>query len=80
MTITTAATRYLILKSVIHGAHFDMTAADIVTQCVVEMLRRAGRQVSSLPRLPYRSEREAVLWLELNNVKELLVRDVAAPT
>jgi hypothetical protein len=37
----------------------------------IEILRRAGRQISSSPDLPFNSEREAVLWLELNNIKEL---------
>jgi hypothetical protein len=45
-----------------------------VTRCAVEVLRRAAREVSSLPKLSFKSEREAVLWAELNNVKELLVR------
>jgi hypothetical protein len=54
----------------------EMSADDVVTQCAVEAFRRAGRQISSLPGLPFRSEREAVLWLEVNNVKELLVKRV----
>jgi hypothetical protein len=32
-----------------------------------------GRQISSLPGIPFNSEREAALWLELNNNKELSV-------
>ena len=57
-----------------HGADFDMTADDVVTCCAIELLRRAGRQISSLPALPFRSEAEATLALELNNIRELLVR------
>jgi hypothetical protein len=34
-----------------HGAHFDMTADDVVTRCAVEYWRRAGREISSLPDL-----------------------------
>ena len=60
-------------KRCIHGANFDMTADDAVTRCAVEVLRRARREISSLPKLAFNSEREAVLWLALNNVKELLM-------
>jgi hypothetical protein len=51
-----------------------MAADEVVTQCAIQVLRRAGRQISSLTGFPFKSEREAVLALELNNVKELLVR------
>jgi hypothetical protein len=61
-------------KRCIHGRNFDLTPDDVVTCCAIEVLRRAGRQISSLPRLPFGSETEAVLALELNNITELLVR------
>jgi hypothetical protein len=61
-------------KRCIHGAAFDVTADDVVTYCAIEVLRRAGRQILSLPRLPFRSETETVLALESNSIRELLVR------
>jgi hypothetical protein len=46
----------------------------VQTQCLVEVLRCAGREVASLPAFLFKSEQEASLASELNNVKELLVR------
>jgi hypothetical protein len=58
---------------------FDMMADEVVTRCAVEVLRRAGRQISSLPGLLFKSECEPVLAVELNNVRSCWRARVPAP-